>query len=214
MKFTLAFLSGLMATSVVGMAIPAPQPEPEALAEPVTMPDVTSSLSDAAIIETAASGWLQDANIVSGFLDGIYNKRFKSQALYLKAAQAALAAEEAEWALKETLADYLLNNPACQAANSTLSDGDTWGNVKDLLEQLTELDWIADQTQIQQILNEINFGDGSAASRCSAILPAFDAYFNAANKELISDGALPIKNLRAKTPKSCSAGTKRDVLEG
>jgi hypothetical protein len=60
MKFTLAFLSGLMATTVVGLAIPSPQPEaepealaePEAFAEPDTLPENTRDLSDVDIITT------------------------------------------------------------------------------------------------------------------------------------------------------------------
>jgi hypothetical protein len=104
MKLTLAFLSGLMATTVVGLAIPSPQPEakPEALAEPVssaepeTLPEITRDLSDVDIITTSAQGWAKDANLVSGFLDAVYNKKFRSQSSYLKAAQAAYAAEEAE----------------------------------------------------------------------------------------------------------------------
>jgi hypothetical protein len=118
--------------------------------------------------------------------------------------------------MKEALADYLVNNPACQAANSTLSDGDTWGNVKDLLYQLTQLNWKTDQSQIQQILQEINFGDGSAQGRCSAIIPAFNSYFRAANKELRSlvPGSTALLGLKAYNPRSCNAVSPRDVLEG
>ena len=85
-----------MATTVVSLAVPSPRPEaePEALAEPETfaepaaLPDVTSELGDADIITTSAHGWAKDANLISGFLDGVYYKRFRSQSSYLKAAQA------------------------------------------------------------------------------------------------------------------------------
>lgn len=99
--------------------------------------------------------------------------------------------------------------------HSTLSDGDTGGNVKDLLELLTELDWVLDQAQIQQILGEIDFGDGSAAGRCDAVLPAFDTYFKAAGGLLHKLGVPNVlKGLKAAVPKSCNANAPRDVLEG
>lgn len=111
-------VAGLLATTVTGLAIPSPHPEaePEAIAEPEALPDITSDLTDAALIKTSSLSWAADTRIVSKFLDDIAGKKFKSQKNYLKAAQAALAAEEAEWAHKETIADYLLNNPVCQAA--------------------------------------------------------------------------------------------------
>lgn len=214
MKFTLAFLSALVATTVSGLAIPQPNPEPEALAEPVAAPSITADQSDANIIESSAVDWDHDANLVSAFIDACHYKKFHNQKQYLAAAKAALAAEEAEFAFLEALADYLLNNPSCQAANSTLTDNGTWDNVKELLEQLTELDWVSDQAEIQQIIGEINFGDGAAQGRCDYILPAFDTYFTAAGQLLKTlTGSNPIQGLRANVPSSCSASSKRAVLE-
>ena len=233
MKFALALLSGLLASTVAGVAIPRPEAEAEALverdafaepeafagpealaeAEPEAMPAVTSALTDGSIIKIALNGWTKNANLVSTFIDNVATGKFKNQQQYLRAAKVALLAEEAEWALKEVIADYLLNNPACQSANSTLTDSGTWENVKDLLEELVGLNWTTDQAQIQQIIQEINFGDGIAGGRCNDILPAFKTYITSANALLKKLGSSPV-TYTFKTPASCSASSTRSVLEG
>ena len=83
-----------------------------------------------------------------------------------------------------------------------------------MLEQLTRLDWKKDQTKIQSIIKEINFGDGVAKGRCSTVLPAFDVYFAAASKLLKAKNPKDKSLDRIKTyrPKSCSGVKARAVL--
>lgn len=99
MKFTLALLSSLLATTVTGLAIPNPNPEadaaalaapqPEALAEPEAFaePDVfpepveaeellSRAVSDADILKAATLGWAANVAAVSGFLDKVAQKKF------------------------------------------------------------------------------------------------------------------------------------------
>lgn len=231
MKFSLALLGGMLASTVAGLAIPQPEAEvetlverdafaepeafaePDAMAEPETMPATTASLTDVSIIKIALTAWTKDANVVSTFLDNVASKKFRNQKQFLRAAKIALIAEEAEWALKEAIADYLLNNPSCQSANSTLTDSGTWENTKDLLAELIGLNWVADQAEIQQIVQQINFGDGAALGRCGTILPAFNTYLAAANTLLGKLGSSPV-SAKFNVPKSCSAASTRSVLEG
>lgn len=214
MKFGVALLSGLLASTVAGLAIPnpAPEAEPAAIAEPAPEPNpvdeiITRTATDADILKSSALAWYARTTIVSGFLDLVAGKKFKSQTAYIIAAKAAWLAEAEQWDLKEVLAMYLVKDAGCQASNSTLSDGDTWANVKDLLFRLTELDWKKDQTEIQSIIKEINFGDGVAKGRCSTVLPAFDVYFAAAAKKLktMNSKDTSLDRLKTYRPKSCSA---------
>lgn len=133
-----------------------------------------------------------------------------------KAAKLAYLAEIAEWALKEILAEYLLDDQGCKASNSTLTTGDTWAHTNELLYQLTKLDWTRDQAKIQALVVKINFGEGTAQGRCGAILPAFDVFFAAANTKLqkLRPGDTSLANVKSKRPIACGGSLKeRDILE-
>lgn len=241
MKLFVALLSGLLATTVTGVAIPNPHPEaaaaalaapepnaepdawaePDAFADPDAYPEpldadelLGRAISDADILKAATLGWSADVAAVSGFLDAVAQKKF-TQKTWPKASKAAWAAEIAEWALKEILAEYLLDDQGCKASNSTLTTGDTWAHVNDLLYQLTKLDWKRDQAKIQDLVNKINFGDGTAQGRCTAILPAFDVFFAAANTKLqkLRPGDTSLANVKSRRPIACGVVQKRDILE-
>lgn len=220
MKFGLALLSGLLATTVTGLAIPKPEPEAEPVALPEAAPEpspvdeiITRAASDADILKNSALAWYARTTIVSTFLDLVATKKFTSQTAFVIAAKAAWLAESEEWDFKEILATYLVKDQGCQASNSTLSDGDTWSNVKELLFQLTELNWKTDQAKIQELLKQINFGDGVAKGRCSTILPAFDVYFAGAAKKLktLRKGDTSLDRLRTVRPRCCSSAQTRAV---
>lgn len=217
MKFSLALLSSLLAVTVSGLALPAAEPEiePAALVEREETLEIRADTSDADIIKSAALDWAADEDVVSDFLDLVAGKHFHTQKAYWKAAKNAYKKHKYSVRHYDHLGQYLDGNQGYQNGNSTLSDGGALGHITDLLYELTALNWSNDQSEIQEIVNEINFGSGSFEGRCGALLPAIDEVLAAASAELLDllPGNNALHGRKVSVPKSCSAA-KRDVLYG
>lgn len=223
MKFTLALFSGVLAATVSGLAIPSAEPEIEstALLEREGELEIRADVSDASIISGSALDWAADEDFVSEFLDLVASKKFHSQKAFQKEAKKAWKKHKAGVRDYDHLGQYLSDNPGYQngngtlGGNGTLADGGALGHITDLLYELTSLNWIKDLAEIQEIVNEINFGSGTWEGRCGALLPAIDDVLAAANEELLSISAtdLSLKGLEVSAPKSCKAA-KRDVPYG
>lgn len=218
MKISLALLSGLFAAAVSGLAIPSAEADVESVAvvERDEMLEIRADSSDASIISGSALDWAAGENVVSDFLDLVAGKKFRNQKAYHKAARNAWKRHKAGVRDYDHLGQYLDGNQGYQSGNSTLSDGGALGHITDLLYELTTLNWTKDLSDILEIVNEINFGSGTWEGRCGALIPAIDDVLTAASDELLS--LLPtdttLDGLKVAVPKSCKAGTKRDIPYG
>lgn len=218
MKFITALTTGLFATAVTSLALPAPDAEPEPL------PAALASLTDVQIIKYEVYGWYQDTAVVSKFLDNIAAKNFRNDAAFQKAAKIAWLAEYSATAptygnkaiLDSYLAGYGNGSNGSNGSNGTVNNNGTWTGedsygeqVKGWLEQLKNKKWGKDCQAIQDLAKKIN------ADRCAYVLPAIDSYFKQA--AVIVGSYNPSKpdtslsNLRAVRAKACGAVVSRDV---
>ena len=220
MKFITAFTTGLFATAVSSLALPAPDAEPEPL------PAALASLTDVQIIKYEVQGWYADTAVVSKFLDNIAAKNFRNNDAYQKAAKIAWLAEYSATAptfgnkaiLDSYLAGFGNGSNGSNGSNGTVNNNGTWTGedsygekVKSWLEQLKNKKWGKDCDAIQALAKQIN------AERCAYVLPAIDSYFQQAavivGSYNPSKPDTSISNLKAVRAKACSAVKQRDVVE-
>lgn len=220
MKFITALATGLWATTVASLALPAPEAEAEPL------PAALASLTDVQIIKYTVKDWQADTAIVSKFLDDVAAKKFRNNNDYSRAAKIAWLAEYStsapSYGNKAILDSYLAGkgngSNGSNGTNGTESGNGTWTGedcygekVKQWLEQLKGKNWKKDCTKIQDLVKEIN------EARCGYVLPATDGYFQAAGALIASyNPSKPdysVGQMRAVRAKACRASNYAREVE-
>ena len=163
-----------------------------------------STAPNANDIKTAVYAWRADTGTVSEFLNNAGGRTFANNAAFHTAAVNAYNAELDELTHKKVLDNELPASSQLKQANTTLVADGTFQSVVNLLDSLKSLQY-SQKNAIATAVKQINFGHGSVAGRCAAVLPAIDTYFSQAAQEVEKlDGDSSLNGVRAIRPTACN----------